>query len=127
MINGPGLALQVGARLEELDAQKKRAEDAKFLIQCWQDVSERGDLSHLEDMRRLGGSDGKVKCAHIARQLLEISNRTASGPHNWTNGATSWLVKKMKACNAYSPRISSSESLSQCQWTLVLCSGRYPQ
>lgn len=72
------VALQIGERLEELDKQKKRAEDAKVLIQCWQDVSERGDISYLEDVRRLGGGEGKVKCAHIARQLLRISNRLSA-------------------------------------------------
>lgn len=79
MLNGASstpdasLALQIGGRLEELDRQKRRAEHAKVLIQCWQDVSERGDITYLEDMRRMGGGDGKVKCAHTARQLLKIS------------------------------------------------------
>ena len=72
---GANVATQIGERLEELDRQKRRAEDAKFLIQCWQDVCERGDLSQLEDMRRLGGGEGKVRCAQIARQLLSISSR----------------------------------------------------
>lgn len=77
---GGNVALQIGERLEELDRQKRRAEDAKFLIQCWQDVSERGDLSHLEDIRRLGGGEGKVRCAQIARQLLRISSRLVPPP-----------------------------------------------
>lgn len=68
------VALHFGERLQELDRQRRRAEDAKFLIQCWQDVDERGDLSRLEDTRRMGGGQGKVKCAQIARQLLKISN-----------------------------------------------------
>lgn len=71
---GGQVALQIGSRLEDLDRQKRKAEDAKFLIQCWQAVSERGDLSQLEDVRKLGGSEGKIKCARIARQLLRISN-----------------------------------------------------
>lgn len=73
------VALEIGERLEELDRQKRRAEDAKFLIICWQEVSERGDLSHLEDIRRMGGSEGKVKCAQIARQLLRISHGLDEG------------------------------------------------
>ena len=79
MVNGASsvpdasVALQIGGRLEELDRQKRRAEHAKILIQCWQDVSERGDLTYLEDMRRMGGGEGKVRCAHTARQLLKIS------------------------------------------------------
>lgn len=70
-----GGALHVGERLQELDRQRRRAEDAKFLIQCWQDVSQKGDLSRLEEQRRMGGGDGKVKCARIARQLLRISEQ----------------------------------------------------
>ncbi|KAF2397459.1 exocyst complex component Sec10, partial [Trichodelitschia bisporula] len=82
---GGALALRIGERLEELERQRQRAQDAKFLIQCWLDVSEKGSLSVLEDMRRLGGSDGKVKCAAIARQLLRISGRL--GPETrGTNG-----------------------------------------
>lgn len=85
---GPADALRIGERLEELEKQRQRAHDAKFLIQCWMEVSERGSLSSLEDMRRLGGGDGKVRCAHIARQLLRISHRLVPeyGPQiNGTN------------------------------------------
>lgn len=87
------MALRIGERLEELDKSVKRAQDAKFLVMCWLEVSERGNLSTLEDVRRLGGSDGKVKCAQIARQLLKMSTRleagTASQIHTpkMTNGA----------------------------------------
>lgn len=77
---GGNVALQIGERLEELDRQKRRAEDAKELIQCWQDVTERGDLSYLEDVRRLGGGEGKVRCAQIARHLLRISHRLQGAP-----------------------------------------------
>ncbi|KAL0257326.1 Exocyst complex component 5 [Diplodia seriata] len=73
--SGGNIAVRIGERLEELDRQRQRAQDAKFLIQCWMEVSERGDLSSLEDVRRLGGGDGKVRCAHIARQLLRLSHR----------------------------------------------------
>lgn len=76
--SGYSNALQIGERLEELDRQKRRAEDAKTLIQCWQDVNERGSLTYLEDVRRMGGGEGKVKCAQIARQLLRISNSLSS-------------------------------------------------
>jgi exocyst complex component 5 len=89
-------ALRIGERLEELEKQRQRAQDAKFLIQCWIEVSEKGNLSTLEDMRRLGGGDGKVRCASIARQLLRISNRldpegtppmNGIGSANGANGA----------------------------------------
>ncbi|KAF2874858.1 exocyst complex component Sec10-like protein [Massariosphaeria phaeospora] len=69
---GGNVAVRIGERLEELDRQRLRAQDAKFLIQCWQEVSEKGDLNSLEDIKRSGGS---IRCAHIARQLLKISAR----------------------------------------------------
>ncbi|KAK3059159.1 Exocyst complex component 5 [Extremus antarcticus] len=72
---GGNVAMRIGERLEELDKQRQRAQDAKFVLQCWLEVSERGDLAMLEDVRRTGGGDGKVRCAHIARQLLRISLR----------------------------------------------------
>ncbi len=73
--SGGAAALRIGERLEELEKQRQRAQDAKFLLQCWLEVSEKGNLSSLEDMRRIGGGDGKVRCASIARQLLKISSR----------------------------------------------------
>ncbi|KAI9663688.1 MAG: Exocyst complex component 5 [Bathelium mastoideum] len=88
--------VRMGERLEELDRQRQRAQDAKFLIQCWMEVSEKGDLSALENVRRMGGGDGKVRCAHIARQLLKIGQRLEreNGPQingitNGVNGANS--------------------------------------
>ncbi|KAK4507966.1 hypothetical protein PRZ48_001701 [Zasmidium cellare] len=72
---GGNAAMRIGERLEELDRQRQRAQDAKFILQCWLEVSERGDLSSLDDVRKAGGGEGKVRCAHIARQLLKISQR----------------------------------------------------
>lgn len=77
---GGNAAVQIGERLEELDKQRQRAQDAKFVLQCWIEVSERGDLSSLEDVRRMGNGEGKVRCAHIARQLLKISQRLDPDP-----------------------------------------------
>jgi hypothetical protein len=72
---GGNVAVQIGEKLEELDIQRKRALDANFLIQCWLEVSEVGQLTSLEDMiRRQGGGD-KVRCAVIARQLMRMSQR----------------------------------------------------
>lgn len=85
---GGNVAVRIGERLEELDRQRQRAQDARFLIQCWLDVSEKGNLSLLEDMRRLGGKDGKVHCAHIARQLLKISTRLESEESKSANGSS---------------------------------------
>ncbi|KAL8834739.1 MAG: hypothetical protein Q9170_003616 [Blastenia crenularia] len=78
--------VKIGQRLEELDRQRIRAQDARFLIQCWMEVSQRGEFFLLEDLRRQGGGDGKVRCASIARQLIKISQRL--DPENWkqTNG-----------------------------------------
>jgi hypothetical protein len=96
--NGGLAVVKIGERLEELDRQRSRAMDAQFLIQCWLEVSERGELFLLEDIRRQGGGDGKVRCANISRQLIKISQRL--DPDSWsqtsrntraingTNGAT---------------------------------------
>ncbi|KAF2013280.1 exocyst complex component Sec10 [Aaosphaeria arxii CBS 175.79] len=83
---GGNVAVRIGERLEELDRQRKRAEDALFLIKCWQEVSERGDLSTLEDMRRMGNEQSIVRCAHIARQLLKLSARLDPEGTSHVNG-----------------------------------------
>lgn len=80
------VALRIGERLEELDRQRQRAQDAKFLIQCWLEASQKGNLSSLEDRRRLGGGESKIHCAHIARQLLKISQRLDPDGQEQVNG-----------------------------------------
>lgn len=89
-LNGTGLenaggtgnmAVETGRRLEELDRQRRRALDAHFLLECWDGVSNRGDLSLLENLRRSGTAEAKVRSAHIARQLLRISQRL--DPQSW--------------------------------------------
>ncbi|CAG8142758.1 unnamed protein product [Penicillium salamii] len=92
------MAVETGRRLEELDRQRRRALDAHFLIQCWDGVSNRGDLSLLEGLRRSGTGEAKVRSAHIARQLLRISQRL---------DAQSW---QQNPSNGYG---SSSEDLSE--------------
>lgn len=82
------IAVQIGERLEDLDKQRRRALDANFLIQCWLEVSEAGQLTSLEEMiRRQGGGEQKVRCAIIARQLMRMSQRL--DPSSWaqTNGS----------------------------------------
>jgi hypothetical protein len=80
-------AMRIGERLDELDKQRQRAQDVKFVLQCWLEVSERGDLSSLDDVRKMGGGEGKIRCAHIARQLLKISQRLdGSVDSHKTNG-----------------------------------------
>ncbi|RYP92717.1 hypothetical protein DL770_001106 [Monosporascus sp. CRB-9-2] len=81
------VALQIGEKLEELDRKRRRALDANFLIQCWLEVSETGQLTSLQDIQRQGGAENKVRCAVIAQQLMRISQRL--DPTSWgsTNGA----------------------------------------
>ena len=79
--SGGNAVVKIGERLEELDRQRQRALDVKFLIQCWMEVRERGELYLLEDIRRQGSGEGKVRCARIARQLSKISQRL--DPENW--------------------------------------------
>ncbi len=84
---GGNAAVETGKKLEELDSQRRRALDAHFLIECWDEVSNRGELTLLENLRRSGTGEGKIRSAHIARQLLRISQRL--DPKSWasTSGA----------------------------------------
>jgi len=81
--SGGNAVVKIGERLEELDRQRQRALDARFLIQCWMEVSERGELLLLEDIRRQGSGEGKVRCARIARHLSKISQ--GLDPESWSN------------------------------------------
>jgi hypothetical protein len=83
---GGSVAVQLGEQLEDLDRQRRRALDAQFLIQCWLEVSEAGQLTSLEEVRRQGGGEGKVRCAVIARQLMKISQRL--DPKSWQSGGS---------------------------------------
>jgi hypothetical protein len=79
---GGNVAVQIGERLEELDKQRRRALDASFLIQCWTELSDVGQLTSLEEMiRRRGGGKDMVRCAVIARQLMKMSQRL--DPSSW--------------------------------------------
>ncbi|KAL2809871.1 exocyst complex component Sec10-like protein [Aspergillus granulosus] len=89
------MAVETGRKLEELDRQRRRALDAHFLLECWDRVSNRGEITLLENLRRSGSGEAKVRSAHIARQLLRISQRL--DPTSWNrsggnepdqNGAT---------------------------------------
>ena len=81
--SGGNAVVKIGERLEELDKQRQRALDTRFLIQCWMEVSERGELYLLEDIRRQGSGEGKVRCAQIAQQLTKISQNL--DPRSWTH------------------------------------------
>ncbi|KAF4510546.1 hypothetical protein G6O67_002424 [Ophiocordyceps sinensis] len=78
---GGNVAVQIGEKLEELDRKRRRAQDAIFLIQCWTEVSETGQLASLEGIQRQGGAENKVRCAVIARQLMRISQQL--DPASW--------------------------------------------
>ncbi|KAI2468041.1 exocyst complex component Sec10 [Annulohypoxylon bovei var. microspora] len=78
---GGNIAVQIGEKLEELDRKRRRALDANFLIQCWLQVSETGELTLLQDIQRQGSSENKVRCAVIAHQLMRISQRL--DPISW--------------------------------------------
>ena len=75
------MAVETGRKLEELDRQRRRALDAHFLLECWDGVSNRGEITLLENLRRSGSGEAKVRSAHIARQLLRISQRL--DPKSW--------------------------------------------
>ncbi|KAI0391801.1 exocyst complex component protein [Xylariaceae sp. FL0594] len=83
---GGNIAVQIGEKLEELDRKRRRALDANFLIHCWLQVSETGELTSLQDIQRQGGSENKVRCAVIAQQLMRISQRLDPASWNQTNG-----------------------------------------
>ncbi|KAJ5901371.1 hypothetical protein N7504_007365 [Penicillium tannophilum] len=110
-LNGPGLestggtgnmAVETGRRLEELDRQRRRALDAHFLLECWDGVCNRGEISLLENLRRTGTAEAKVRSAHIARQLLRISQRL--DPQSWQQNQSS-------STNGHHGGSSSSEDL----------------
>jgi hypothetical protein len=98
------MAVETGRRLEELDRQRRRALDAHFLIQCWDGVCNRGEISLLEALRRSGTGEAKVRSAHIARQLLRISQRL--DPQSWQEHSSN----RNGNSNGYE---SSSEDLSE--------------
>ncbi|KAL2154177.1 hypothetical protein VTH82DRAFT_2853 [Thermothelomyces myriococcoides] len=83
---GGNIAVQIGEKLEELDRKRRKAQDANFLIQCWMEVTETGQLTSLEEIQRQGGAENKVRCAVIARQLMRISQRL--DPASWGQGTT---------------------------------------
>lgn len=92
-LNGSGLsggdghlAVETGKKLEELDRQRLRALDAHFLIECWDEVSNRGEITLLEGLRKSGSGEDKVRSARIARRLLRISQRL--DPRSWADPAT---------------------------------------
>lgn len=85
---GGNAAVRIGEKLEELDQQSRRAQDAKFLIQCWMELSETRELTSLENVRTHGSGEGKVRCALLVRQLTRISQKLDPSSWNQANGNT---------------------------------------
>jgi len=112
------IAVQIGEKLEELDRKRRRALDTNFLIQCWMEVSDTGQLSSLEDIQRQGGAENKIRCAVIARQLMRISQRL--DPTSWgqtngfrTNGVTNGVAGASRKHNTREIIEKFSETLEQ--------------
>ncbi|GJC83908.1 exocyst complex component sec10 [Colletotrichum liriopes] len=118
---GGNIAVQIGEKLEELDRKRRRAQDANFLIQCWLEVSETGQLTSLEEIQRQGGAENKVRCAVISRQLMRISQRldpSSWGQTNGTNGfrgngVTNGVTGNSRVHNTREVLEKFSESLEQ--------------
>ncbi|EEH43749.1 exocyst subunit SEC10 [Paracoccidioides brasiliensis Pb18] len=111
------VAVETGRKLEELDLQRRRALDAHFLIECWDEVSNRGELSLLENLRRSGSGEGKVRSAHIARQLLRISQ--SLDPASWSDtNATPTIIGMAANGSSTSKRINTREIIEKFSETL---------
>ncbi|PWW74402.1 exocyst complex component Sec10 [Tuber magnatum] len=87
--DGGGMAVRIGGQLEQLDKQRQRAEDAKFLIQCYTEFS-RGDTGRLESLRRTGRIDDSIRCAVVSRQLSMVVRRSEG---HRTNNRTKQLIE----------------------------------
>lgn len=111
------IAVQIGEKLEDLDRKRRRAQDAMFLVQCWTELSETGRLISLQDVQRQGGSENKVRCAVIARQLMRISQRL--DPSSWgqtngqRNGVTNGVVGNNRTHNTREVLEKFCEALEQ--------------
>ncbi|KAL6869034.1 Exocyst complex component 5 [Amphichorda felina] len=110
---GGNVAVQIGEKLEELDRKRRRAQDAIFLIQCWNEVCETGQLTSLHDIQRQGGSENKIRCAVIARQLMRISQRLDPGSWGQNNGSPNGMNSAGKAHNTREALEKFSETLEQ--------------
>ncbi|KKK22883.1 putative Exocyst complex component Sec10 [Aspergillus rambellii] len=91
------MAVETGRKLEELDRQRRRALDAHFLLECWDGVSNRGEITLLENLRRSGSGEAKVRSAQIARQLLRISQRLDSKSWSESGGRNNGSYKNGSA------------------------------
>jgi hypothetical protein len=88
--DGGGVAVRIGGQLEQLDKQRERAEDARFLIQCYVEFN-RGETARLERLRKTGRIEDSIRCAVVSRQLSMIVKR------NEGNGSTSKTKELIEA------------------------------
>lgn len=65
-------AIRIGEQLETLDRQRKRAGETHDLIEYYY-MFARGDTNRLDELRKNGGRDGRLKAAMITRRLAIIS------------------------------------------------------
>ncbi|KAF8251290.1 exocyst complex component Sec10, partial [Wilcoxina mikolae CBS 423.85] len=72
--DGGGMAVRIGGLLEQLDKQRQRAQDARFLIQCYTEFT-RSETGPLEQLRKTGRIEDSIRCAVFSRQLGLIVNR----------------------------------------------------
>ncbi|KPI36655.1 Exocyst complex component sec10 [Cyphellophora attinorum] len=79
---GGNMAVETGKKLEDLDRQRKRAMDAHFLIECWDEVSNRGEITLLENLRRSATGEGIIRlptspanCCGSVKGKREINSR----------------------------------------------------
>ena len=86
---GGNVAVDTGRRLEELDRQKLRANDAHFLIRCWNDISHGDGLPELQRLRRSHSGEDRIRAARIAKQLLRICQRLDQSANRLPNGTSS--------------------------------------
>lgn len=65
-------AIRIGEQLESVDRQRNRAQEAHDLVEHYYAFA-RGDTTKLDQMRRDGGKEGRLKTAVVARRLQAIS------------------------------------------------------
>ncbi|KHJ31368.1 putative exocyst complex component sec10 [Erysiphe necator] len=114
---GGSVAVKIGERLEDLVKQRTRALDAGFLIQCWLEVSEAGQLQSLEDMiERQGSGENKLRCAVIARQLMKMSQALDSA--SWPQKDKSFNKNGVSIEKGGSPKYKTREIIEKFSETL---------
>ncbi|KAF4122641.1 exocyst complex component 5 [Geosmithia morbida] len=114
---GGNVAVQIGEKLEDLDRKRRRAQDTIFLIQCWNEVSESGQLTSLQDIQRQGGSENKIRCAIIARQLMRISQRLDTTAWGNVNGGRNAKALSINGA-ANPPKANTREAIEKFSETL---------